>query len=377
MIPVFRPSVGEEEIEAVAEVLRSGWLGSGPKTEAFEEAFARFIGVKHAVAVNSATAALHLALKTAEVEGGEVITTPMTFISTNHAILYNNATPVFCDIEPETLNIDVSKVESLINDRTRAILVVHFGGYAVDMEPLLALAQRYKLKVIEDAAHGCGGEYRSRRLGSIGNFGCFSFHAVKNLSCGDGGMITTNDANAARRLRSLRWMGISRDTWGRSQNTRYNWEYRVEELGFKYQMNDIAAAIGLVQLSRLQEKNRRREEITRLFSERLQGIEELGLPVRKDYMTRPAYHNYVIRTKRRDELSEFLKGKGIATSVHYFPNNLYPIYRHFEAPTPVCHRIWKTLLTIPLFPDLKDSEVDYIVSSIHDFFIRARRNSSG
>ena len=191
-IPVFKPSYGAAEFKALKKVLQSGWTGLGPETEAFENEFAEYIGVRYAVAVNSCTAALHLALKVAGVEGGEVITTPMTFVATNHAILYNSSIPVFCDIEPDTLNIDPARIEALITKKTRAIMAVHYGGHACDMDALRKIAKKYRLRVIEDCAHACGGEYKQVKLGATGDIGCFSFQAVKNLSTGDGGMITTN-----------------------------------------------------------------------------------------------------------------------------------------------------------------------------------------
>lgn len=372
MIPVFRPSMGEEEIQAVAEVMRSGWLGLGPKTKEFEERFAAYIGCRYAVGVNSCTAALHLALKVTEVEGGEVITTPMTFVSTNHAILYNNAKPVFCDIEPDTLNLDADRIEALVTDKTRAVMVVHYGGYPADMDRILEVAKKYRLKVIEDAAHGCGGEYKTNKLGAIGDIGCFSFHAVKNLAVGDGGMITTDDPEIYRRLLKLRWMGISKDTWSREEkdSLKYSWYYNVEEIGFKYHMNDLAAAIGLVQLSKLDNMNKRRLEISRRYSEAFSVSEKVDTPTIKAYMTRPACHNYVIKLSRRDGLNDFLKVKGISTGVHYIPNNQYDIYKQFRGETPVSDGVWKRLLTLPVYPDLKDNEVEFIADSILEFLDR-------
>jgi len=208
MIPVFKPPYDERELEALKEPFRSGWIGLGPKTKEFEDKFANFTGVEYAVGVNSATAALHLALLAAGVEGREVITTSMTFVSTNMAILYNNAIPVFPDIEEDTLNIDVKEVEKRISPRTKAIIVVHYGGYACDMDPIMEIARHRGIKVVEDAAHACGSEYQGRKLGSIGDIGCFSFHAVKNLATGDGGMITCRSPQYDSRPRKLRWVGI-------------------------------------------------------------------------------------------------------------------------------------------------------------------------
>jgi perosamine synthetase len=366
MIPVFRPCMGDAEVNAVAEVLRSGWIGLGPKTREFENRFAEYLGVRHAVAVNSATAALHLALHVMEVSGGEVISTPMTFVSTNHAILYNHAEPVFCDIEPDTLNMDVGKAASLPSPRTKAILVVHYGGHAVDMDPVMDLARRHNLKVIEDVAHGCGGSYKGKKLGAIGDIGCFSFHAVKNLATGDGGMITTNEDAIYQHLLKLRWVGITKDTWSRADNDarQYAWYYNVEELGYKYHMNDISAAIGLVQLDKLERMNDRRRALAKHYSKLLAGTPGIELPVTKPYVTTHACHNYVIKTTNRDALNAALKDEGIATGVHYIPNNHYDMYRNFRGLTPVSSDVWKRLLTLPLYPDLQESDVERIVATI-------------
>ena len=217
MIPVFKPFYDGKELEALKPIFESGWIGLGPKTKEFEDKFASFIGVKHAIGVNSCTAALHLALLLLDLEDAEVITTPMTFISTNHAILYNKAKPVFADIEPDTLNIDPAWIEKSITKKTKAIVVVHYGGHACQMDKIMEIAKKNKLYVVEDVAHGCGGAFDNKKLGSIGDLGCFSFHAVKNLATGDGGMITLNNDKWAKRLQGLRWLGIDKDTWSRNE----------------------------------------------------------------------------------------------------------------------------------------------------------------
>jgi len=369
MIPVFRPSYDEEEFDAVKEVLKSGWVGLGPKTKEFEEKFADYIGVKYAVAVNSATAALHLALKVLEIEGKEVITTPMTFVSTNHAILYNKGIPVFADIEAETLNISHDAIEKLVTEKTKGILIVHYGGYPCDMDEIKDIAQRNRLFIVEDCAHACGAEYRGKKVGSMGELGCFSFHAVKNLATGDGGMITTNNERYYDRLIKLRWLGITKDTWERDKYSKYSWYYDVVEIGYKCHMNDIAAAIGIVQLSKLEGLNNKREELTNLYNKLLKDIPEVKTPVLKPNR-KSAYHNYVIKAEKRDELNIYLAGEGISTSVHYFPNNHYEIYEGFKGETPTSDDIWKKILTLPLFPDLKAEDIYYITDKIKGFYGR-------
>ncbi len=366
-IPVFKPSYGKEELEALRDPIEKGWTGMGPKTREFEERFAEHIGVRYAVGMNSGTAALHLALMVMEMKGYEVITTPMTFISTNHAILYNQAVPVFTDIYPDTLNISVEEIEKNISQRTKAIMVVHYGGHPCDMDPILEIAREHNLKVIEDAAHGCGGKYKGRKIGSLGDIACFSFQAVKNLACGEGGMITTNDPKVYKRLKTLRWLGISRDTWTRTgNNEQYSWYYEVEEVGFKYHMSDISATIGLVQLKKLEEKNSRRREIVKKYNEAFANLDWIETPILRDY-AKSACHNYVIKVSQRDELNEYLKKKGISTGVHYIPNNHYDIYKGFGKETPIAREIWKRLLTLPLYPDLTDEEFLRIVESVRKF----------
>jgi len=367
MIPVFKPSFGEEELEALREPFKTGWIGLGPKTREFEQRFAEYIGTRFAVAVNSGTAALHLALKVIEIKEMEVVTTPMTFISTNHAILYNGGIPVFADIEPDTLNINPVEIEKNITSKTKAIVVVHYGGHGCDMDPILEVAKKRSIWVVEDAAHGSGGEYKGQKLGSIGDIACFSFHAVKNMSTGEGGMITTDDPEIYGRLLKLRWMGITKDTWSREEKDRkYSWYYNVEEVGFKYHMSDIAAAIGLVQLRKLEKMNLRRKEITERYNEGLKRLKWLEIPVIRPY-AKPSHHNYVIKIEKRDQLNIYLQEKGISTGVHYIPNNHYEMYHSFRGETPVSDSVWKRLLTLPLFPDLNGEEVNFIIKEITEF----------
>lgn len=371
MIPVFRPSYGKEEFEAVKKVMQSGWVGLGPKTQEFEESFAKYIGTKYAVALNSCTAALHLALKVMEVGGGKVLTTPVTFVSTNHAILYNGARPVFCDIEPDTLNINFREIKKNIDRKTKAIIAMHYGGHACDMGPIKRLARARGIKIIEDAAHACGAEYNGRKIGTLGDIACFSFHAVKNLATGEGGMITTNDRKLYERLKRLRWLGISKGTWDRElaerHITRYSWHYNVEEIGFKYHMNDIPAAIGIVQLRKLDKLNDKRRRLYFRYNKLLENMDSVECPIVKEY-AKSSHHNYVIKTAKRDELNAYLQKKGISTGVHYIPNYYYKMYRDFKADCPVTEGVWKKLLTLPLYPSLSFKDQDKTVHYIKRFF---------
>ncbi|MCK4351979.1 DegT/DnrJ/EryC1/StrS family aminotransferase [candidate division WOR-3 bacterium] len=368
MIPVFRPSMGDEEIREVGKVIKSGWIGLGPKTKEFEEKFAEYVGSKYAVGTNSATAALHLALKVADVEGNEVITTPMTFISTNHAILYNNAIPVFADIEEDTLNIRVDEIEKLITPGTKAILVVHYGGHPCDMEPILEIVKDKNIKIIEDAAHACGAEYKGRKIGSIGDV-TFSFHAVKNLATGDGGMITFHDKDIDARLRKLRWLGINKSTYDRSiVDNKYSWYYNIEELGYKYHMNDIAAAIGLVQLKKLDRMNAKRREIVKAYDEAFKDLDWIKLPVENDY-AKSSWHIYAIKVEngKRDELINYLAKNGMSASVHYIPNHLYSMYKPYYRKLPVAETVWKKLATFPSYPDMEEAEIEKVIQVVREF----------
>ncbi|MBW2059903.1 MAG: DegT/DnrJ/EryC1/StrS family aminotransferase [Deltaproteobacteria bacterium] len=367
MIPVFKPSYDEEELRALREPFSTGWVGLGPKTREFENRFAEFIGAKHAVGVNSATAGLHLALKVMDVEGGEVITTPLTFVSTNMAILYNGAVPVFADIERDTLNIDVGEIEKRITKKTRAVVVMHYGGHACDMDPIMELARDRGIRAIEDAAHACGGQYKGRMLGSIGDIGCFSFHAVKNLATGDGGMITLDNEEHDSRLRKLRWMGISKDTWNRSEiDDKYSWSYTVEEIGYKCHMNDITASIGLVQLRKLERLNARRREIVKIYNENFAGLGWFETPVEREY-AKSACHNYVAKVKDRDRFIQYLQENGISSSVHYFPNHLYELFKDYRRCLPTAESVWKSIVTLPLYPDMSQRDIDKVIETVKNF----------
>jgi perosamine synthetase len=368
-IQLFKPYHGEEEIEAVTEVLRSGWWGQGPKTVEFEEKFASFVDASYAVSTNSATAALHLALILADVEGAEVISTPMTFVSTNHAILYNRAIPVFADVERDTLNIDPNDIERKITAKTKAIMAVDYGGHPCDFERIFEIAKAHNLLVIEDAAHAAGARYKGQAVGSYSPMTCFSFHPVKNLATGDGGMITLSNNEWAERLKRLRWVGINKNTWQRSDDdsSQYSWEYNVEEAGFKYHTNDINSAIALVQLGRLPYTNERRREICALYDAGLKDLPWIDLPVEKEY-AHSSRHNYVIRVDKRDKLANWLRDYKVATGMHYIPNHLYEMYKPYVTESlPVIEREWLRCLTLPLHPYLSDEDVAYIIEVIRSF----------
>ncbi|MFH1538386.1 MAG: DegT/DnrJ/EryC1/StrS family aminotransferase, partial [bacterium] len=250
-LPYATQWIRQDEIDAVVETLKSTWITTGPREKEFSEEFAKYVGAEHAIAVNSCTSALNLSVAVLGTgPGDEVITTPMTFVATVFAIIHSGATPVFADIREDTFNIDPDRIEGKITGRTKAILPMHYGGNPVDLDPVHEIAGKHGLKVIEDAAHAAGAEYKGRKIGAISDLTCFSFHAIKNMTCAEGGMITTADAETAARLKALSFFGISQDAYKRSASPR-PWHYDVGEFGFKYNMTDIAAAMGLVQLRRL------------------------------------------------------------------------------------------------------------------------------
>jgi len=362
-IALFKPVISDEAIEAVGKVMHSGWLGLGPKTAEFEQVFAAYVGNRYCVGLNSCSAALHLALRILDLpEGSEVITTPITFVSTNLAILYERCTPVFADVHLDTGTIDVESAASKISGRTKAIMAVHLGGYPCDLDELYALARSNGIAVIEDCAHACGAVYKGKRIGSHGELHAFSFQAVKNLPMGEGGALVVSEEKLDVRLRRLRWMGIDKDTFLRTRGAVYNWNYDVTELGFKYHMNDIHAAIGLAQLRRLDADNARRSEIATRYRRGLVGAPGVRL-LRQSNDRMSSNHLFCILVENRDSLVLKLKSAGIETSVHYRRNDLYPMFRRDDSLINA-EQFWQSVLSLPLHLLLTDEQVDYVIAQI-------------
>lgn len=375
VLPVFRPAMGQEEVDSVAEVIKSGWLGMGPKTEEFENKFAKYVDVNYAIGLNSATAALHLAMLALGIgKGDEVLVPSLTFVSTAHAALYVGAKPVFVDVDETSLCMDLEDLEKKITKKSKAVIPVHFGGHPVDLDKIHEIAKKHNLKVVEDASHACGSQYKGKMIGGLSDLTCFSFHAVKNLATGDGGMVTTNDKKLAEKISRLRWVGIDKATWDREEAVmekgyrQYGWYYEVVDLGYKYHMNDITAAIGLVQLKNLPRNNARRNLLAHRYDDKLDNLTWLQTPVIAPW-ARTARHNYVIRTKFRDRLNLFLKDKLISSGVHYLPVHHHPYYSDFRknANVPLTEKIWKELLTLPLYPTLTFRDQDRVTTAIKEF----------
>ncbi|MGD0945891.1 MAG: DegT/DnrJ/EryC1/StrS aminotransferase family protein [Candidatus Binatia bacterium] len=381
-IPFYRLDVGEEEIAAVVETLRSGWLTVGPRTQQFERDFAEVIGCTHAVAVSSCTAALHLALDALDLRpGDEVITSTLTFTATGASILHAGARPVLADCTPDTLNLDPNDVARKVTSHTRAIVPVHFAGHPASMDEIQQIARQYRLAVIEDAAHALPASYRGHPVGTIGDVTAFSFYATKNLTTGEGGMLTTSDAPLADRLRTRRLHGMGRDAW-RRYSADNSWRYDVTYPGFKYNMNDIAAAIGLVQLRRLPALHRRRRQLAALYDEMLADVPELDLPVTHSGVEH-AWHLYVVRLRpqrlriHRDELIELLKAEGVATQVHFIPLHLHSYYRdafgYRSEDFPVASAAGERILSLPFFTLMSDDDVRYVATTLRRVLNANRR----
>jgi dTDP-4-amino-4,6-dideoxygalactose transaminase len=367
------PRIERDEIDEVVQCLESGWVGTGPRAARFEEDFARYKGVPRAVAVNSCTAALHLSVLAAGIgPGDEVITTPMTFCATINAIIHAGATPVLADVDPVTKNVDPAQVERKITARTRAIVPVHFGGYPCDMDPLLALAERHGLRVIEDCAHAIEAEYRGRKTGTFGDFGCFSFYVTKNIITGEGGMIVARSEDALARIKVLALHGMSRDAWKRFGDSGYK-HYQVVDCGFKYNMMDLQAAIGIHQLRRIERCWERRRVIWRRYDEAFAGL-PLDLPAAPVPWVRHAYHLYAVQLREReagltrDAFLEEMTRRKIGVGVHYLAACDQPYYqeRFRWAPQdyPVASDVGRRTVSLPLSPRLTDEDVEDVVDAV-------------
>jgi len=368
-IHLIEPILNEEMIKSVVNALRTERFLRGESVKRFEEEFGKYIGTKYALAVNSGTSALHLSLIAMGVKARDyVMTTPATFIATANAITYIGAKPIFVDISLETFNIDPQKLEETIKkykDKVRvveAIVPVHLYGYPCEMDAILEIAERYNVKILEDACQAHGAIYKGRRIGSLGDAGAFSFYPSKNMTvCGDGGMVTTNDDKIAEIVGSLRDVGRSKSN-----------PYFHERIGYTARMNTINAAIGRVQLKYLEEWNEKRRKIAREYNKKLDGIGDLVLPPRESSEIKPVYHLYVVRTKYRDQLKEYLERKGIECGIHYpLPVHLQLPYKQIgfrEGMFPNAERWAKEVLSLPMHPNLTKDDIEYVVSCIEVFF---------
>lgn len=381
-VPFSRPSIGEEEIEAVVETLRSGWLTTGPQSVAFEERFAAAVEARFAVAVTSATAGLHLGLDALGVGvGDEVLVPTLTFASTAATVLHTGANLRLVDCEPGTLNLSVADAERRCTSATKAIVPVHFGGHPCDLDEVAALAASRNLAVMEDAAHALPARYRGRFIGSISPLTVFSFYATKNLTTGEGGMITTGDEGLRDRLSERRLHGMTRDSWKRYSATG-SWRYDVSYPGFKYNMTDICAAIGLVQLRRLGDLQKSRLAAVERYFEALSGCDEIELPACRPDIEH-AWHLFIVRVRPerltigRDRVIQELNAKGIGTSVHFIPLHEHSYYRDVlgvrKEDFPHASAQWERIISLPLFASIRLDEVDRVADTLLTILHEHRR----
>lgn len=371
-VPLFRPGLGKEELKNLAEVFKTGWVGAGPKTQELENKFAKYIGSQHAIGVTSCTAALHIALQALGIKkGDEVIVPAITTVSTPYAALYNGAKAVFADVEPDTLCMDPKDFERKITSKTKAVIPVHLGGHSCDMDAIMKIARTRSIFIVEDCANALGAKYKGERVGSFGDIGCFSFEAKKNMTTGDGGMLTTDDEKIAQKLRALRWYGSASDTWKRfAKGAKYSWHYDVTELGWKYNMNDVIAAIGLGQFKKLPGILARKDKIRAKYNKTLKGMQWLEVAHDRAH-TKSGWWLYVVRVKHglRDQFMAYMAEHGVTTSVH-FP----PVYHHsyfksigVSAHCPAAERVADEIVSLPLFASMSDKEFNYVVKTIKMF----------
>jgi len=372
-LPFALPDITEREITAVSDTLRSGWITTGPRTKEFEQKFAEAVGGRHAVAVNSCTAAMHLALEAIGVgPGDEVIVPTMTFAATGEVVRYMGAKPVLVDVRRGDHNIDPVAIERAITTRTKAIIPVHFGGQSSDLDSILTLAQTHGLKVVEDAAHAFPTSLNGKTIGSFGDITCFSFYATKTITTAEGGMAVTDDSALADRMRVMCLHGISKDAWKR-YTAEGSWYYEIVAPGFKYNMTDVAAAMGLVQLERATELLNKRRSIARAYTQAFTGIDAIELTTVRDFDAH-AWHLFVIKLVDgvakigRNEVIEMLKQDGIGTSVHFIPLHAHPYYRetYHTSPSdyPVAHDLYLRSISLPIHPRMTEADVDRVIVAV-------------
>jgi perosamine synthetase len=374
-LPFHKASIGEEEIREVTETLRSGWITSGPKTKEFEKKFAAAAGAKYGCAVNSCTAAMHLALAAIGIKAGdEVIVPVMTFTATAEVVTYFGAVPVFADCDPETMLIDIGHMESRITARTKALIPVHYGGQSCDIDTILKIARRHNLKVIWDAAHAFPTFYRGKNIGSFPDIVCFSFYATKTLTTGEGGMAVTDNEDYIERIRLLSLHGMSRDAWKR-YSRQGSWSYDVVAPGFKYNMTDIAAAMGLVQLKRAGELLEKRRQIAERYDKAFSGSKQIKVLKKMSYGA-GAWHLYVIRIDCdglgivKNDFIEEMKKRNIGVGVHFIPLNLHFYWRKTYSPGddnfPNAMKAHREIISLPIFPDMSDKDVDDVADAVKE-----------
>ena len=378
-VPLCRPAIDEKELNLVREVLESGWLAHGPKVKQFEEMFAEYVGTKYAVSLNSCAAALQVAIMSERSESRkEVILPSFTFPASANAIMNAGCTPIFADIRSDTLNIDIEDLERKITPRTVAVMPVHFAGQSCDMDGIMKLADQYDLEVVEDSAEAIGSTWNGRRTGSFG-IGCFSFYPTKNITTGEGGMVTTNDESVAKYVKTVRGHGISTGAHDRASSDT-PWARVATMPGYNFRMSEIAAAIGIVQMGKLDDLNRKRRTIAEYFSREFSKIDGVLPPVEHASASH-SYQMYVIQVedeKKRDSFVRSLRERGVEASVHFYPavhlHDFYAqIYGYDEGDLPVTEMVSKRVVTLPMFPTMTEEQSRFVVESVKDSLEHVKR----
>jgi dTDP-4-amino-4,6-dideoxygalactose transaminase len=363
-VPLFDLNFDERETDAVVKTLRTKWISTGPKCQELESKFAQMLGSKYAVSLSNCTAALHLAMVLSGIgDGDEVICPSLTFVATVNAIRYVNAVPVFCDITSiENLNIDPEKIEKLISSKTKAIMIMHYGGFACDMDKMMSIAKKHNLKVIEDACHGPMSDYKGKKLGTIGDIGCFSFFSNKNISTGEGGMLVTNNSEYANRANLLKSHGMTTLSFQRAGG--HATEYDVIDLGYNYRMDDIRASIGIVQLEKLQDDLTKREKIRKYYIDKLSASDKIIIPFKGHLYFSSNYIFLVLLknsdSKTRDSVRNKLSEFGIQSSIHYPAAHRFTSYKDFYRELPLTDYVTDNLITLPMYSALPMETVDFI-----------------
>ena len=382
IVPYFEPDIGESEIEAVVDTLRSGWLTTGPRADQFEMDFAEYVGAPHAIALNSCTAALHLALAGWGIgPGDEVIVPTMTFAATANVVVHLGARPVFADVRAADHNLDLAGLERAVNDHTKAIIPVHYAGQPCDLDAILEVAGAHGLKVLEDAAHALPARYHGRLIGGIGDATCFSFYANKTITTGEGGMLTTADGDLAERVRVLGLHGLSQQAHDRYAFTG-SWEYEVVAAGYKYNLTDVAASLGIEQLRRAEDLHQRRRSIAERYRQAFTKVPEIA-PLQVADDREHAWHLFVIKldldrlTIDRAEFITRMKDSGVGASVHFKPLHLHPFYRDTysldPADFPVATDTYRRIVSLPIFPTMQTAQIDRVIEVVTDLVAAHRR----
>jgi len=372
-LPFHQPLIENEEIDAVVSTLKSGWLSTGPKVHEFEKSMSEYLGIPHCIALNSGTAALHLALKAIGLkENDEVLIPTNTFTSTGEVVTYFNAKPVLVDCTIENSNIDVNQIESKITKNTKAIMPVHFGGNPCEMDIIQNICKKYDLRLIEDAAHALTSKFQNNLIGTVGDITCFSFYATKNITTGEGGMAVTSNPEYAETIRKLSLHGITIDAWNRYAK-KGSWFYEVSDAGFKYNMSDILASIGTVQIKKAELMLQKRTNIAKTYTDQFSNISAINLPITKPE-NRNAWHLYVIQIKpeqlkiNRETFIDKLKEYNIGTSVHFIPLHRHPYYKNKFGYSfkefPNSESIYRNSISLPIYPKMTAADVDYVIETI-------------